>query len=301
MRRSADITVVIPAYNRASELVRCLDSIAGQSVQPACVIVVDDGSTDNTVEVARKHRLSPTVLLSEHGGATVARNLGLQAVRTTWTMFFDSDDIMLPDHIESAARAINPHTDLIGWDVTAVDLNGKKHVRPFEPRDIVWHNIMHGTLATQRYMARTELFRRAGGWNPEVKIWNDIELGTRLLELAPAITKIKGTHVCVYSTGVSITGKSWSSNLSRYKNTLQILESNLGEGYAKILALKTAILAADIARENAAEGRRLYRSIKNKTFAVRMAYHYRRAGGRGAARLLRPFFSIVDPYSPVNR
>ncbi|MCH5219668.1 MAG: glycosyltransferase family 2 protein [Muribaculaceae bacterium] len=282
------LTVVIPVYNRETELKRCLDSIAAQTMLPAQVIVVDDGSTDNSLVIARTHTLNPVVLQGTHRGAAAARNLGLEKVGTEWTMFFDSDDTMSPNHIASACKAISSDVDLIGWDVRQVTLDNKWRILPFETRDMEWHNIMHGTLATQRYMARTDLFRQAGGWNPEVKIWNDIELGARLLSLSPSVIKIKGVNVNQYHTPVSITGTSWMSNLPKLLNTISILEHTLGNAHPDWLLLKKTILAADIAREAPSH---VLPFDTPRELKYRFAYHYRRLGGRGIARLLRPLFS----------
>lgn len=294
MKRTTDlITVVIPVYNRAEMLRACLDSIQRQTVLPAEVIVVDDGSTDNSAEIARQHPLGVRVLSAPHSGVCSARNTGLEAVNTPWTLFFDSDDTMTPDHIANILSADLDSADLAGWDVTRLLPDGSTQCLPFETKDIRWHNLMHGTLATQRYMARTELFRSAGAWNPELLIWVDIELGSRLLGLNPRVIKVDSVtpSVIVNVTTDSVTGNSWSSRIDRYTASLSVLEKNIGAEHQDWLSLKRAILAADIAREDSAKGKSLYRSIEPRNFAVRLAYHYRRLGGRGAARLLRRFFT----------
>ena len=289
--KDSELTIVIPAYNRASELRRCLDSIAAQTVAPSQVIVVDDGSTDNTAEVASEHPVKALVIKGEHRGAPAARNLGLAAVKTEWTMFFDSDDIMAPDHVEAALKGVSSDIDIVGWDATFVKIGGKSRVKPFEIQDIAWHNIMHGTMATQRYMARTELFRRAGGWNTGIVMWDDLELGAKLLALSQRIAKVSGNRVSVLQTSQSITGLSWSQNIDKYGDTFDALEKAIGNKHTDWLALKKAILAADITRENPQTGKEMYRSIANRSLPIRFAYHYRKLGLRGAARLVRPFMS----------
>lgn len=287
-----DITVVIPVYNRAGDIVACLDSVAAQSVRPARVIVVDDGSADGSADAARAHPLCPDVIAAPHVGAAAARNIGLDAVTTCWTMFFDSDDTMQPDHIAMAMTAVSDDVDIVGWDVRARNADGWSKCLPFEIRNIQWHNIMHGTMSTQRYMARTELFRRVGGWNADAAIWNDIELGTRLLSATDRIVKVDTPTLCIINAhSQSITGSSWLSRKDRYLATLDIISRTLGPKYAPMIALKRAILAADIAREDAAAGRDLYHSITPRTLAVRIAYRYRRMGGRGVARLLSPLIN----------
>lgn len=289
--KDSELTIVIPAYNRANELRRCLDSIAAQTVAPSQVVVVDDGSTDNTAEVASEHPVKALVIKGEHRGAPAARNLGLAAVKTEWTMFFDSDDIMAPDHVEAALKGVASDIDIVGWDATLVEIDGSRRILPFEIQDIAWHNIMHGTMSTQRYMARTELFRRAGGWNDKVGVWNDVEAGARLLMFEPSVVKVSGNRVLVLRTHKSITGLSWSQNIDKYGDTFDALEKTIGIKHSDWLALKKAILAADITRENPQSGKKMYRSIANRSLPIRFAYHYRKLGLRGAARLVRPFMS----------
>ncbi len=288
------LTIVIPVYNREGELCRCLDSIASQTVGSVNVVVVDDGSTDGSARVAREHPVGARVIEGKHGGPSVARNLGLAAVTTPWTMFFDSDDAMDPRHIAEALAVATDDADIVGWDVRSISMDGSIRILPFETDDIEWHNIMHGTFATQRYMARTELFRRAGGWDESLRVWEDIELGTRLLALNPMIKTAVGANVDVYQSELSVSGIKWMENIAKYPTVLAAIGRSVGRKHADWVALKTAILAADIAREDAAKGRELYDSITLKTMSVRFAYHYRKMGGRGAARLLRPFFSKED-------
>lgn len=285
------LTVVVPVYNREVEIARCLDSIAAQTLRPGRVIVVDDGSTDASADVARNHPVGAEVVKGAHAGAAAARNVGLDLVNSEWTMFFDSDDIMQPTHIETAMAMVGDEVDLVGWDIEFVWLSGKTARRPFDSKNIGWHNIMHGTLATQRYMARTELFRRAGGWNPDVRIWNDIELGARILTLQPRIVKKDDCTVVVYATKDSITGTMWADKADRFAVSLDALAKTLNDTHPDWIDLKTAILAADITREDKPKGQAMYNRIKKKSPVIRLAYNYQRMGGRGTARLLKPFFS----------
>lgn len=286
-----ELTIIIPVYNREVEIARCLDSIAAQTLRPGRVIVVDDGSIDGSAMVARNHPVGVEVVEGSHAGAAAARNVGLELVSTEWTMFFDSDDIMKPTHLETAMAMTGEEVDLVGWCVEYVWLSGKTARWDFNSKDISWHNIMHGALATQRYMARTELFRRAGGWNGDVRIWNDIELGARILALKPRMVRKTDCTVVVYETKDSITGTMWSDKADRYKVSLDALASTLGDTHPDWIDLKTTILAADIAREDKAKGRAMYDRIKRKTLPLKFAYTYQRMGGRGTARLLKPFFS----------
>lgn len=110
--------VVIPAYNRSTTLRRCLDSVLGQTVTPSEVIVVDDGSTDGTADVAREYadRGVRCITMPENAGAQAARNRGIVESRAEWIAFLDSDDEWLPGKLERQIAALDA-ADFDPWTV----------------------------------------------------------------------------------------------------------------------------------------------------------------------------------------
>lgn len=101
-----EFDVVIPLYNKGRFLTRCLDSILAQSVQPKSVIIVDDGSTDASAEIAATHLLRPMVLVTDRVGPGRARNRGVEASKADWIAFLDADDHWLPDHLSVLTEII---------------------------------------------------------------------------------------------------------------------------------------------------------------------------------------------------
>ncbi len=183
------LTIVIPVHNRAHIVRRTLASVEAQTLRPLRVVLVDNASTDNSLEILRSwakapHGLDVTVVEECRPGSTAARNRGLEEVKTEWTMFFDSDDTMRPNHCERALSC-SDDADMVGWNVCMHMPYGRTSIKRFYCGDAQFHSLFHGSTATQRYMARTSLFRRAGLWNEEIKYWDDIELGARLLALKP--------------------------------------------------------------------------------------------------------------------
>ena len=89
-------------------------------------------------------------------------------------MFFDSDDTMRPNHCERALSC-SDDADMVGWNVCMHMPYGRTSIKRFYCGDAQFHSLFHGSTATQRYMARTSLFRRAGLWNEKIKYWDDIE------------------------------------------------------------------------------------------------------------------------------
>jgi glycosyltransferase involved in cell wall biosynthesis len=97
---AADVSVIVPAYNAEATLAAALRSVLQQSVPPLEILVVDDGSSDGTSDVAR--RFSPEVRLIQqrNGGPGAARNAGIRAARGAWIGLLDADDTWLPTKLE---------------------------------------------------------------------------------------------------------------------------------------------------------------------------------------------------------
>ena len=98
-----DVSVIIPSYNRADFLPFTLDAVLGQTAAPREVIIVDDGSTDDTLSVLARYRPRIQVISINNSGSIVARNVGLRASTAAVVAFCDSDDLWRPDFLEHMA------------------------------------------------------------------------------------------------------------------------------------------------------------------------------------------------------
>ena len=106
MPHSIAVSVVIPAYNAAEFLPDSLASVFRQTYQPQEVLIVDDGSEDETSRVAQALEKRVRYLRKPRGGPASARNLGIRAAQGEWIAFLDADDIWLPDMLCSLAAAM---------------------------------------------------------------------------------------------------------------------------------------------------------------------------------------------------
>jgi glycosyltransferase involved in cell wall biosynthesis len=98
------ISVIIPAYNRSHCIAEALDSVLGQTYKNLELIVVDDGSTDDTQQVLARYEGRLTAPRTHHGGPSAARNTGIRAARGDYIAFLDSDDLWLPRKLELQVR-----------------------------------------------------------------------------------------------------------------------------------------------------------------------------------------------------
>jgi len=99
-KQSYGLSVVIPAYNAEKYIGRAIDSVLAQSRRPDEIIVVDDGSTDGTAGVVESYGSQVRCIRQENGGASVARNSGIEAATGRWIAFLDADDEWLPEKLQ---------------------------------------------------------------------------------------------------------------------------------------------------------------------------------------------------------
>lgn len=103
------ISIIIPIYNRAFSLPRCLDSVMMQDFDDFECLLIDDGSSDSSYDICLEYQRKDSRFIAFHkdnGGVGTARNLGLKRCSGEWILFVDSDDTILPNHLSQIADAI---------------------------------------------------------------------------------------------------------------------------------------------------------------------------------------------------
>lgn len=137
---SVSISVVIPTYNYAKLMQRAIQSVATQLDKRTELIIIDDGSTDETKEILEKlpnpQRLNIRCIHQSNAGPAAARNRGLSMANGEYLLFLDADDKLLPGTLSKLIDTIeaNPDTDMILGGYITVDAKGRK--RTFEPTPV---------------------------------------------------------------------------------------------------------------------------------------------------------------------
>jgi len=123
MQNKPTVSVVIPCYNAASYLHRTLESALNQTYPPKEVVVVDDGSTDNSCEIARSYGKSIKLVTQQRRGAHAARKAGVQTTSSKYVAFQDADDTVSNTRIEELVEALETDNDC----VAAIGITANEH------------------------------------------------------------------------------------------------------------------------------------------------------------------------------
>ncbi|MGV1099559.1 glycosyltransferase family 2 protein [Thiovibrio sp. JS02] len=181
---SQPVSVIIPTYNREGFLAKAIDSVLAQTFRHFELIVVDDGSTDNTAALVASYGSAVRYLFQENRGPAAARNHGIREARHGLLAFLDADDHFVPDKLalQTAAMAARPeflisHTGE-AWFRNGRHLNQKKRHRK-ESGDIFARSLELCVVGMSTVMVRRVLFERIGIFDESFPCCEDYELWLR--------------------------------------------------------------------------------------------------------------------------
>jgi glycosyltransferase involved in cell wall biosynthesis len=176
------VAIVIPCYNGKVTLVAAIESaLAEDGVRE--IVVIDDGSTDGSLALARTFEPRVQVLAGPNQGVSAARNRGIAATKSEWLLFLDADDVLMPGTIArrlETARARPADVIICDWEETFED---GKHEIPARPcRSLDWQAIerdaelafaTHVWATTSAILYRRELVERIGGFRYDLPVIQD--------------------------------------------------------------------------------------------------------------------------------
>jgi glycosyltransferase involved in cell wall biosynthesis len=307
------ISVVVPVFNRHENLIQTLNSLSSQTLRPLELILVDNASTDDSLEICNKFKethqsenLFIQVLSEFKPGANAARNKGLKAANGDYLYFFDSDDIIYPHSIETIYINLykNNFPEAIAFPFTIKFANGKKTKRPHRYSSDPACQLFDTVIPTHGICFRRTLIEKIGLWDNNLSRWQDLEFGFRIMLNIEKLHWIKGEPL--YEANMheeSISGKSYSEDHEKLFSTVMKIQSiidkmpsgNKTDRIQRALCFKICSLASMIKLEkNKDLGLHYFRLAleklpharkKTSIFILRFHYLYSGLGGRGFWRL----------------
>ncbi|HTB82509.1 MAG TPA: glycosyltransferase family A protein [Candidatus Sulfotelmatobacter sp.] len=190
------IAIIIPAFNAAAYIAETLDSVLAQTLPPAEIIVVDDGSADNSAEIAATFSPQVKVLRQKNSGTAGARQAGAGVTNSELILSVDADDVLLPSALATLAAALraNPAAVLaVGaaemWTPGAANPTGPDPDVVWPGEKNFWRDLLLGNRirTTGCVLMRRSSLVAAGGWDPDRRLLGteDWELWLRLVEQGP--------------------------------------------------------------------------------------------------------------------
>jgi glycosyltransferase involved in cell wall biosynthesis len=189
MKPTCRTSVIVPAWNSAHSLSTTLESVFDQTVSPLQVIVVNDGSDDETVSVVRRYGGRVTLLEQENLGAGAARNAGLARASGLFVAFLDADDFWKPGFLAASERFLDSHPEAVavscahttrfkhGSERTGPDCVGRAG---WDPSGAVLSDFfsfwaVQDHVRTGTVMIRRSVMDEAGGQRADLRISQDLE------------------------------------------------------------------------------------------------------------------------------
>lgn len=181
------IAVVIPARNAGAFLAQALNSVFAQDVPPSEVVVVDDGSTDDTRTVARSYGRGVRCLEAGGVGSARARNLGIAATRSPLIAFLDADDVWVAEKTSRQIALLGAHPDLglVFSDMRSFEGDRKASTTYFQERGFdgactLSSIFLYDMVSTPTVIVRREVLTGAGGFDESLGVGQDTDLWFRI-------------------------------------------------------------------------------------------------------------------------
>jgi glycosyltransferase involved in cell wall biosynthesis len=183
------VSVIVPTYNRAKTIKRSIDSVLQQTYTNFELIIVDDGSTDDTEGIVRNinDQRIQYIKCTKNGGANKARNIGIKASQGTFIAFQDSDDDWYPDKLEKQVEIMQkvlPSVGVVYSGYFRIMNDSSTYIPPDTigqlEGDVSSELLKHNFVGTPTMLIRKECFEKVGLFDEQLPRFQDWELSIRL-------------------------------------------------------------------------------------------------------------------------
>lgn len=247
-----ELSIIIPVYNRQHTLPHCIESILHANFQDFEILLVDDGSQDGSQDICLQYTAKePRIrfISQPHAGVGTARNAGIAQANGNWIAFIDSDDAILPQHLDAIQAAHNTDIDYImkGTRSGQIDSNGKIRIHPEMHAGMKKIHDKTGNKAivdflfgeynpyrNHIYNCSNKFFKRKIIQEHQIRFRTDVNLGEDQIFSLEYLKHVRHIRIYKERTYVVLKWKTQGANsnqLSKKKRSIENLEFNFQENY----------------------------------------------------------------------
>jgi len=257
IKNTPAISIIIPLYNAESYIAEAINSVINQSLEDWELIIIDDGSIDNSLSIAQCFKSDKIKIYSiKNSGASAARNYGFNKSKGKFIKFFDADDLMCENMLESQLSLALQYPDSIisaSWgrfyenDIRTFRLNQEECWKDMTSVDWICSSWREAQTMTQPgiFLIPRQIIDKVGLWNEKLSLVDDMEFFTKIILGAKGV-KFSSKAILYYRSGMG--ANALSGHATREAIESYFLALQLSTGY--LLELKedvtTRICAANM-------------------------------------------------------
>lgn len=249
------VSVLVPTYNRARYIEECINSILAQTYPPSQIIVIDDGSTDETPAVLAQYADRIIYLRKENGGKAAALNHGLPMAIGDYIWIFDDDDVALPDSIERRLRPLinSPNVGFV-YSSHFIGIDGadskividRSYELPVVREEQLFLALLEGCFFTQQgVLARRSCYQQLERFDESFLRGQDYEMLIRMARRFRGVGLPEPTFVFRRHNGIRGPSKSQHNSADR-DNIWMGFEHRIGRKIREDLPLEVYMAEADL-------------------------------------------------------
>ena len=226
------ISVIVPTYNRAHQLPRTLDSILCQSCSPKEIIVVDDGSTDETLALMTSEYPEIVFIQQQNTGVSSARNVGIKRASGDWIAFLDSDDEWLPEKLEIQMKALYENPEIKICHTNEIWIRNGKRVNPKKKHEKFGGWIFQKCLplcciSPSSVIIHKSFFKEIGLFDYSLPVCEDYDLWLRITARNPVLYIEEPFLIKYGGHEDQLSKKYWGMDRFRIKSLEKIISSRV--------------------------------------------------------------------------
>lgn len=250
------LSVIIPTFSRAGLVGRAIKSVLSQTLQPDEIIIIDDGSTDETPTIIEQNFPMVKYFRQNNKGVSSARNAGIRMANGDWIVFLDSDDEWLPKKLSGQMNALSKNTEMKICYTNEIWVRHGRRVNQRKKHTKFGGHIYQNCLplciiSPSSVVIHKSIFDEVGFFDESLPVCEDYDLWLRICSRYPVLYLEEPLIVKYGGHEDQLSRKYWGMDRFRVRALEKILESNHLSDSDRLATIKTLMTKARILRQGA--------------------------------------------------